>query len=352
MSILPLPTSRVSDYLARTRLAQQTQSDQLELFRVQNQISTGRRIFSPSEDGASALRAITLQRSLERKDQLQVNLRSAQSSLTSADSSLNEVATILNNTRADALGVAGTTATDEQRLTTRTDVLAALERLVGFGNSTYQDTFLFAGSRSLTSPYTYNGSYVEYSGNEANQLRNVDAGIIFDTNIPGDDVFGGLSEPVRGGRDLNPHVTSKTLLSDLNDGQGVTAGGSIEISFVPFATTTETERAVIDLSTAPHSGRRCATHRSQRPAHRAIAGEHHRSGFDHWYTAGIGDAWQRGRARGCGRWYGGRAWDSLRNTANHRCRSGSWPQHSGYHATGGLDWNQVTGPAFFAGGQQ
>ncbi len=250
MSILPLPTSRVSDYLARTRLAQQTQSDQLELFRVQNQISTGRRIFSPSEDGASALRAITLQRSLERKDQLQVNLRSAQSSLTSADSSLNEVATILNNTRADALGVAGTTATDEQRLTTRTDVLAALERLVGFGNSTYQDTFLFAGSRSLTSPYTYNGSYVEYSGNEANQLRNVDAGIIFDTNIPGDDVFGGLSEPVRGGRDLNPHVTSKTLLSDLNDGQGVTAGGSIEISFVPFATTTETERAVIDLSTA------------------------------------------------------------------------------------------------------
>ncbi|MEM6331115.1 MAG: hypothetical protein AAF790_12790, partial [Planctomycetota bacterium] len=250
MSILPLPTSRVSDYLGRTRLVQQTQSDQLALFRLQNQISTGRRIFAPSDDGPSALRAITLQRNLERQDQLLVNLRSAQASLTSADGSLNEVATILNNVRADALAVAGTTATDQQRLTTRTDVLESLDRLVSFANSTYQDTFLFAGSRALSAPYVFTGSYVEYRGDEANQQRHVDAGVLFDTNIPGDSVFGGLSEPVLGTADLDVQVNASTRLSDLNSGNGVTAGGSIEIAYFTFGSVAEAESTVVDLSGA------------------------------------------------------------------------------------------------------
>ena len=250
MAILPLPTSRVSSYLARTRLVQQTQADQLDLFRLQSQISTGRRIFKPSEDGPSALRSISLQRTLERKDQLQVNLQSAKASLTSAEGSLNNVGTVLNEIRSEALGVSNTINTNEERLRTRDNVFNTLDTLVNLANSTYQETFLFAGGKSLTKPFVFNGRYVEYRGDEANQQRNVDVGILFDTNIPGSQVFGGLSQAVRGTSDLDAQLSPDTLLTDLSSGDGITAGGTLEIAYVASGSVTESESTVIDLSSA------------------------------------------------------------------------------------------------------
>ena len=59
----------------RQRLLAQLQGDQLDIFRLQNQVSTGRRITLPSEDAPAAQRAITLQRLIERKTQLRVERR-------------------------------------------------------------------------------------------------------------------------------------------------------------------------------------------------------------------------------------------------------------------------------------
>lgn len=252
-SIPPLPTTRVSDYLARTRLVQRTQTDQLDLFRLQSQISTGRRIFTPSEDAPAALRAITLQRNLERKEQFQVNRLSAEQSLTQAESLLSKqggVNDTIISLRALTVFTAQTSISEAERQDRRTAVFQGIDTLVDLANATYQDTYLFGGTRSLEPPYSYNGRYVEYLGNEATERRLVDVGQLFDTNVPGDDVFGGLSEPVRGTADLGRHLSSRTLLSDLNGGEGVQSLGSIEIAYIPPASSNESETVNIDLSTA------------------------------------------------------------------------------------------------------
>ena len=56
-----IPTSRVSDAFIRERLLGQVRFSQLALFRLQNAISTGRRIELPSEDAPAALRGSALQ---------------------------------------------------------------------------------------------------------------------------------------------------------------------------------------------------------------------------------------------------------------------------------------------------
>ena len=76
--IIPIPTTRVGDLFVRQRLTQQVQRDQLALFRLQNQISTGRRLQLPSDDAPAALRAINLQRLLDRKGQIRTNLQSSE----------------------------------------------------------------------------------------------------------------------------------------------------------------------------------------------------------------------------------------------------------------------------------
>ncbi len=229
-AILPIPTSRTSDYLARTRLVQQIQSDQVDLLRLQNQLSTGRRIFVPSDDPGAGIRAISLQRTLERKDQLQLNVSNAAGKLSAAESSVTQVSDILNHVRSETLGVVGTIASDEQRATILQTVNEAIESLERFANSQHQDTFLFGGTRSLQSPYKFASNYVEYRGNESNLQANVEIGQLFDTNISGDEVFGGLSEPVRGSVDLNPQASERTFLSQLNGGAGVSPNGSIQLA--------------------------------------------------------------------------------------------------------------------------
>ena len=232
-AILPISTVRVSDALVRTRLTQQVQSDQLDLFRVQNQLSTGRRIFAPSDDAPSALRAITLQRNLERQAQVQLNLAAAVDVLSAAGSGLSETSEVLNNIRGAALGVSGTDATEQQRQVVIDEVDRAIEALLRFGNSTFRDNFLFGGSEGNAQPYTATNTFVEYNGNEETLQSFVDIGLLFDVNVPGQQAFGGISEAVRGSTDLDPQVTTETLLSQLNAGDGVNLNGVFQIDFVP-----------------------------------------------------------------------------------------------------------------------
>jgi flagellar hook-associated protein 3 FlgL len=64
----PITGGRVSDLLVRTRLLNQLQANQLDMLRLQDQLSTGRRISRPSENPSVALRALQLQRLLEQKE--------------------------------------------------------------------------------------------------------------------------------------------------------------------------------------------------------------------------------------------------------------------------------------------
>lgn len=250
--IPPIPTTRVSTLFTVQRMAQQVANDQLNLFRVQNQVSTGRRLFLPSDDPPAALRGMTVQRLLERREQLQTNLDGSNSFLAAADSSLANASSIITNIRGSALGVAGTLATDEQRQSIVDQVDRALEQLVNTGNSTFRGRYLFSGSQSLLQPFDYVGDYVEYRGNEQNLRSHVDLGLLFPTNVPGNDVFGGISSVVQGAVDLNPHLEGDTLLRSLNGGAGLSQDGSISLTVSYGSQPAET--AIIDLSGAATVG--------------------------------------------------------------------------------------------------
>jgi flagellin-like hook-associated protein FlgL len=240
--ITPIPTTRVSDSFATQRLTTQIQYDQTQLLKIQQQISTGRRISSPSEDAPAALRAISLQRLLEQKGQVKTNLSTNQTFLSATDTSLNAVANLLNSTRGAAQSVSTTVATDEQREAAALEFDRALQQLVDTGNQKFRDRFLFAGSRTSEKPFEIVGKYVRYNGNETELQSFSDIDIPFETNITGSEVFGALSEPVRGTVDINPVLDWNTEIRDLRLGQGIKLS-SIEIS-------DGTNSRIVDLSSA------------------------------------------------------------------------------------------------------
>src|SRR5712671_119065 len=246
MTIVPIPTTRVGDLFVRQRLVAQTQSDQLSLFKLQNQISTGKRMILPSDDAPAALRAINLQRLLDRKGQISTNILSSTQYLSAAEDSLGVVSSKLIELRGQVVGITGTLSNDSQRQELVHDVDLALQSLVGAGNTKSQGRYLFAGSRSQDQPYDFSGEYIKYSGNEGVLRSYVDLDRLFDTNLPGTDVFGGISKQIEGS-DLNPQLSADTLLSTINDGQGIARNAAISVSVNTGPSTTT---SVIDLSHA------------------------------------------------------------------------------------------------------
>jgi flagellin-like hook-associated protein FlgL len=242
--VVPIPTSRVSTLLIRQRLQAQLQGDQLDIFRLQNQISTGRRITTPSEDAPAAQRAITLQRLIERKTQLRSNVETGLSFLTATDVALNDVASLLGNIRGLALGASSTTATQEEREVAATEVNQAIDQLMAIGNRRFRGRYLFAGSQTNVQPYQKSGNAIAYSGDERQIQTYTDLDVLFSTNAPGARVFGGISEEVIAGQDLNPQLSHDTLLSSLRGGRGISPNGALRISDGSNSVTIDITRAV------------------------------------------------------------------------------------------------------------
>jgi flagellin-like hook-associated protein FlgL len=245
--IIPIPSSRVGDLFIRQRLVDQMQLDQLALFRLQTQVSTGLRLQLPSDDAPAALRAINVQRLLDRKSQIRTNVQASNQYLSAADQRLNNVSSVLSELRGDVVAVAGTVVPDSARQALIQKIDGVLSELVSAGNAKYQGRHLFAGSRSQSQPYDFNGSYVEYFGNEGVLRSYVDLERLFETNLSGTDVFGGLSTAVEGTVDLDPQLTSTTLVSTLNGGNGIGANPAIVVSINTGLTT---ESSTVDLSGA------------------------------------------------------------------------------------------------------
>ncbi len=250
--IPPVPTTRISGLLARQRLTQQYQTDQLDLFRLQEQISTGLRITLPSEDAPSALRAISFQRLLSRKEQLGSNINSGLLFLGSTDATLGGdkgVTDTLNQIKADTLGVVGTVATDQDRQTAIQAINDALNSLVTLGNRQFNGRYLFSGSQTNVQPYTFEDNNVIYHGDDR-QIRNYsDIGVLFSSSISGQEVFGGISAAVEGKVDLEPPANADTLLSSLRSGRGINPNGSLQI-----ANATTNKVSIVDLSRATTIG--------------------------------------------------------------------------------------------------
>jgi flagellin-like hook-associated protein FlgL len=251
MAISPVPTTRIGDLFVRQRLTSQVQRDQLALFRLQNQISTGQRLQLPSEDAPSALRAISLQRLIDRKSQIRTNIEAGNQYLGGADARLASIASGLNDLRGAVVGVSGNTVPQSSRLAVMQDIDSLLQELVNAGNAKLQGRYLFAGSRSQSQPYDYDGKFVEFSGNDGALRSYVDLERLFETNVAGTDVFGGVSAQVVGSVDLNPHLTENTLVSSLNGGNGIGANPAIRLSVDDGTSTTS---VVVDLTRAVTMG--------------------------------------------------------------------------------------------------
>jgi flagellin-like hook-associated protein FlgL len=180
-----------------------------------------------SDSPYKASTTLTIQSQIERKIQNTTNLKNSQNFLTASDSALSKVAILTNDAQSAALNAINTLTTAEERNSLAQNVKQIIQQFFNFGNTSYEGRYLFAGSTTDVIPFEWgnDSSYtINYNGNDSNVLSWSDTDILTASNIDGVEIFGAISNPVRGKFDLNPALTNSTLLTDLNGGRGVDKG--------------------------------------------------------------------------------------------------------------------------------
>ncbi len=262
MTSIPIPTTRASDLLISRRLLEQLRTDQRDLLRIQSQLSTGRRISTPSEDSPAAQRAITLQRLLEQKGQVSSNREVSQSYLTATEVALGNVSGLLADIQGVAVSVSGTIADDVQRQNAVEQIERALDQLLNIGNQSFRGRYLFGGSRTTETPFTVEDKFVLYHGNDQHLQSFADVDLLVDSNATGQEVFGAISAGVAGTANLNPIITSDTRLSDLRGGAGISKGS--------FTISDGDQTSTIDISSVETVGDLVRLIESNPPAGRTV----------------------------------------------------------------------------------
>lgn len=226
-SFYPVVAGRTSDSLSRNRSLFQVQAGRLEIQKIEQQISTGRRISSPSQDPAAAIRTIGIQRELEFRDQAIRNLDSSQSYLNVTESTLANVQDIMTEIRGLGVESAGNLASDEERSGWISQINASIERLTAAANSRHLDRYLFSGGGLGGETIDMNDGLVRFKGNDASLLTIANDGEYVAHNVTGQRAFGLISDGIVSNTNLSPTAVENTRLTDLNQGRGISSGAIV-----------------------------------------------------------------------------------------------------------------------------
>jgi len=144
---------------------------------TQRQISSGRRILTPSDDPIAAARSLELREAAGRLDQFDRNANIATNRLGQEESALGSVNNVLQRVRELALQANNATQSNESRKLIAVEVRELRDQLVQIANQKGGDgSFLFSGNLEDTQPVVKAGASFSYNGDQGQRFIQVGEG--------------------------------------------------------------------------------------------------------------------------------------------------------------------------------
>lgn len=189
------------------------------LIKTQQQLSTGRRILTPSDDPISAARVLSITQAESLNKQYSVNRTSANSSLGLEENVLRKVTSLLQDIHSSTVYAGNASLTDTDRKILATELRSQLESLVGLANTTDEKgQFLFSGYQASTKPFVQTGLNVQYAGDQGQRLNQVGPARQIAVSDSGTDIFNRIK---------NGNSVFTTAADALNTGSGIIDVGSV-----------------------------------------------------------------------------------------------------------------------------
>jgi flagellar hook-associated protein 3 FlgL len=186
----------------------------------QQQLSSGRRISKPSDDPQGALTAVSEHAEAGAIDRYARATDSTTSRLTAVDTTLSDVIVELTTAKVAAAAARGSLVTPSQRQAFALQLQGVKEALVSDLNASFKGTFLFAGTKTSTQPFTVTaGSVSAYQGNAGGAAVDVDRQIALPVTFNGESITKGSDA-----QDVFTNLDALITAVQAGDATGIDAG--------------------------------------------------------------------------------------------------------------------------------
>jgi flagellar hook-associated protein 3 FlgL len=223
---------------------------QSEQVKLQQQISTGKRITSPSDDPVAAAQALEISYAQGLNAKYADTRKTAELKLNTTESSLASITSLLVSVQSSLVAAGNGAYSNQERAFIATELQGSLDALVGLANTKdASGNYLYAGQQTSTAPFdgskniaaavppavTATVSSYNYQGDSNQQLLQVDSQRQMAVNVSGDSVFQGggydvfaslsnvitlLNTPIATTNSLNANEYSTELATGIANIQG------------------------------------------------------------------------------------------------------------------------------------
>ena len=210
---------RVSTYTMFQNGEQAISTAESQLMQTELQLSTGKRINSPSDNPIGAANVASLDTTVSQLTQFQSNQTEAQLQLNQADSTMSSMVGLVQDAQQRLIQAGDASYSDSQRAALAQGLQGDLNQMVGLANtSDGQGGYLFSGSQESAPPFSQTGNTVTYSGDATLQSIQVSQNRLLQVKFSGDDIF----QKMRPG-----NGSFVTAAAAGNTGSGVIDAGSV-----------------------------------------------------------------------------------------------------------------------------
>lgn len=194
---------RVVNSMAANSMLRDLSVNTEKLSKLQEQVSSSRRINRPSDDPVGLVDSLRLRTGIDELAKYQKNAQDAQSWMEATDSALDDSGNIMQWIRELAVKSATVILTQTERDAVNKEIAQLKQQLIQISNSTYAGRYIFSGNKTHTEAYDSMGLY---QGDDGVNQYEIGVGVKLPINVTGTQVFG------------NMFTTLDKLMSDISAG--------------------------------------------------------------------------------------------------------------------------------------
>lgn len=196
------------------------QKHSVDQARLQQQLSTGKRILSPSDDPIASARVLDINQTASITKQYSTNIDSVNSSLGIMESTLSQIVGVIQDVQTLAVNAGNPSLTSSEKQMLDSELKGRYEELLGLANGTDgSGIYLFSGYQGDSKPFTQSTfGNVSYNGDEGVRKVQIASGREIPTSENGSDLFQRIK---------NGNGTFTTAASASNTGSGIVSTGEV-----------------------------------------------------------------------------------------------------------------------------
>lgn len=186
---------RVTQGMLNIQLLRNLNNNLNRLDKLQNQMSTGRRINKPSDDPVGISFSMRYRSELSANSQYQRNVDAANSWLSYTDTMLDQAGTVLHRARELAVEGANGTNSTESLNAIKSEVEQLYDQMVSIGNSQFNGKYVFNGELTDVKPFPDPDQAMNAVTDTGEVQFEIGLGVRIGVNKTAEQVFGKSGDP-------------------------------------------------------------------------------------------------------------------------------------------------------------